>query len=312
MRWQLMALALALPEASPPKDSPAPDLAAKLAEVVAREQGVVGVAVVNLADDRQAGVNDRQLFPMQSVYKLPIAIATLAAVEDGRLRLDQPVLVRRQDISDGPDPRVWQQLPQRPTVERLLQLMVQGSDNTACDRLMALVGGGAKITGFLDRKGIPGIKVNRPERQIAADFCRFAGGGDCQRLTPGQKVRAIRTQVERGLDVASPRALVDLLVALHRGRLLTPASTRLLLGMMEATTIAPGRLRGLLPAGTVVAHRTGTGSLVVNDIGLVTLPGDRGTLAIAVLIKESDRPTAERERTIAELARAAHDHFAGP
>jgi beta-lactamase class A len=112
--------------------------------------------------------------------------------------------------------------------------------------------------------------------------------------------------------VASPRALADLLVSLHRGRLLNPASTRQLLAMMEATNIGPGRLRGLLPAGTVVAHRTGTGSLVVNDIGLVTLPGKHGPLAIAVLIKESDRSTADRERTIAELAKVAHDHFATP
>jgi beta-lactamase class A len=315
LRPAALPLALALMStlaALPARAHEGPALGRKLEGIVARERGVVGVAVVNLADGSAAGVNEGQPFPMQSVYKLPIAIAVLAAVDAGKLRLDQPVVVRPQDISLGPDPRIWEQLPQTVTVQRLLQLMVQDSDNTACDRLMAMAGGGAAITALLRGKGIKGVTVSRPERQIAADACRFGGAKDCQRLTPPEKLRALRQQVERGLDVATPRALVDLLVALQRGRLLSPASTRQLLAMMEATTVGKARLRGLLPTGTVVAHRTGTGSLVVNDIGLITLPGDRGTLAIAVLIKESDRPTADRERTIAELARATHDHFAGP
>ena len=69
------------------------------------------------------------------------------------------------------------------------------------------------------------------------------------------------------------------------------------------------------PPGTPVADRTGTGgdlgarNVCTNDVGIVTLPGDRGHLAVAVLIRGSDRPLAERERAIARIAREAYDHW---
>jgi hypothetical protein len=44
-----------------------------------------------------------------------------------------------------------------------------------------------------------------------------------------------------------------------------------------------------------------------NDVGIITLPGGKGHLAMSVLISESKWSAGEQEKTIAELARAAHD-----
>jgi beta-lactamase class A len=74
--------------------------------------------------------------------------------------------------------------------------------------------------------------------------------------------------------------------------------------MMEKTTTGPARIKGLLPAGTVVAHKTGTtgsaGNLngSTNDVGVIA-----GRIALAVYVKGSTRPLAVRERAIAEIAR---------
>lgn len=89
--------------------------------------------------------------------------------------------------------------------------------------------------------------------------------------------------------------------------MLQPPQTALLLGMMERATTGERRLRGSLPAGTRVADKTGTGENATNDVGLITLPGGRGHLAMAVLITGSKLPAEEEERLIAELARAAYD-----
>ena len=70
-----------------------------------------------------------------------------------------------------------------------------------------------------------------------------------------------------------------------------------------------GRLQGILPDGTVVAHKTGSIGGTTNDVGIITLPGDGGHVIVAAFIKESDLETPERERAIAEVARAAHDYF---
>ena len=85
---------------------------------------------------------------------------------------------------------------------------------------------------------------------------------------------------------------------------------------MTTTTTGPARIKGLLPASAVVAHKTGTSgtdhgfTYATNDIGLITLPDGR-RIAIAVFVSDSTADRTVRERVIAEAARAAWDAWAG-
>jgi beta-lactamase class A len=83
---------------------------------------------------------------------------------------------------------------------------------------------------------------------------------------------------------------------------------------MTETSTGLKRLKGRLPDGTVVAHKTGTSATVngvtaaTNDVGLVTLPNGRH-LAIAVFVSDSTADTAIREEAIAKVARAVWDEW---
>ena len=100
-----------------------------------------------------------------------------------------------------------------------------------------------------------------------------------------------------------------LLQRLALGKALSPQNTGLLLDIMRRCDTGEGRLKGILPAGTIVMHKTGSMGGTTNDVGIIRLPGDAGHVAIAVFVKASDEPVAQRERKIAEIARAAHDYF---
>ena len=84
---------------------------------------------------------------------------------------------------------------------------------------------------------------------------------------------------------------------------------------MSESSTGPQRLKGLLPAGTVVAHKTGSSwtengiTAATNDIGIVTLPNGRH-LAIAVFVSDSPADQATREGVIAKIARAVWERFA--
>jgi len=80
-----------------------------------------------------------------------------------------------------------------------------------------------------------------------------------------------------------------------------------LLAVMARTTTGDRRLRAGVPAGTPVADKTGSGPSTTNDVGIVTLPDDKGHLAIAVLLDGSKLPAKQQEDLIAEVARAAYD-----
>src|SRR4029077_21241217 len=76
---------------------------------------------------------------------------------------------------------------------------------------------------------------------------------------------------------------------------------------------APPRLKGLLPPDTVVAHKTGTTDVVINDVGIITLPTDSaigGHLALAVFVINGWRRST-MQQTIAQIAGASYEFFAG-
>ena len=116
-------------------------------------------------------------------------------------------------------------------------------------------------------------------------------------------------------DTATPNGTIQLLERAFRGELLSRELTARLVEILKATTTGSARIKGLLPAGTVVAHKTGTASTVAglngstNDVGVIMLPKGAGQLAIAVYVKGSTRGQETRDRVIARIAKAAFDSW---
>ena len=78
---------------------------------------------------------------------------------------------------------------------------------------------------------------------------------------------------------------------------------------MERVSTGQGRLKGMLPAGTTVAHKTGTIGGTTNDVGIVYLPENRGHVVTVVFVADSEVDIPTRERTIAQIARSVYDYF---
>ena len=160
----------------------------------------------------------------------------------------------------------------------------------ASDLLLRLAGGPARVTAYVRGLGIRDMDIATSERQMSADPSR-------------------RTQYG---NFSTPRAAVALLTALYRGPGLSNDARTLLLRHMTDSVPGAKRLKGLLPPGTIVAHKTGTDATVngmtraTNDIGIVTLPNGRH-MAIAVLLTQARGSDAARDSVIARASRAAYD-----
>lgn len=267
------------------------ELRDRLKQISQIAQGRVGVTATVLETGESVSLNGEQQFPMQSLYKFPIAMAVLAQVDQGKLQLDQKVRVEASDIV--PDSQVLEKNSQGKefSLSELLQYMVSKSDSTACDILLRLIGGPAVVTQYLRSLGVNDIAVANTEKELQG-----------QDLTLQYR------------NYATPDAAVNLLRALKEGKGLVKSSQALLLQWMTQTTTGPKRIKGLLPEGTVVAHKTGTSRTVdgitaaTNDVGLVTLPNGRH-LAIAVFVSDSGANNATREEVIAKVTRAVWDKW---
>ena len=269
------------------------ELQHQIEQIASAAKGRVGVAALVMETGETASLNPRDHFPMQSVYKLPIGMAVMKQVDAGKIKLDQRVSVTKSDfVGVGQHSPIRDKNPNGAelSVSALLRYAISESDGTASDVLMKLAGGPEAIQAYLTELKITDMIVLNTEKEIGQDW---------------------QTQYR---NWASPDATVSLLRALHERQTLSESSQALLLKDMTESTPGPKRLKGLLPTGTVVAHKTGTSgtqngiTAATNDIGIITLPNGKH-FAIAVFVAESPADEATREGVIAKIAKAVWDKW---
>jgi beta-lactamase class A len=263
--------------------SSAPGIEQQLSRIAERSGGTVGVCAVHVESGQTIALSGDRRFPLYSVLKLPLAVAVLKDIEARTLRLDQKVSVRPEDIAAGApgNTKRWEDVPKTVSIRELLEFALVDSDNTSCDKLLELIGGPAALTRRLSAIGLPEIRVEISMKEMA--------------------------EHRNHLNAASPNAVAQLLATLQKGRILQPAERAVLFDMMRRARTGPNRLRAGVPAGTEVLDKTGTGSNTVNDVGLITLPGSQGHIAIAVMVTDSKLPSRDQERTIAEIAATVYN-----
>jgi beta-lactamase class A len=229
--------------------------------------------------------------PMQSVFKLPLAIAMLRQIEQGRFKLDDPIRFRPEDrilptvyspLQDKyPDAGV--DIP----IRELLRLAVALSDNVAADMLLRIIAGPPAVTSYIASLGVTGFHLEDGEHELHRD---------------------VAAQYRNWFE---PAGAVQLLRRIADHSPLTGEHTALLLSWMEAS-VQSGRLKAGVPPGTRVYHKAGTSDIdnglahATNDIALVGLPGGR-LLAVAVFITDSTAGDADRDQIIAHIGRAIWD-----
>jgi beta-lactamase class A len=317
----IMLAALALAMSAPASAAGTAPLEAEIARIAQPAEGVVGVAAWRLdGSGPRILLNADQGFPMASTFKVAVAGTILSQVDEGRLKLDQlvPVDPNMMVESEGLA-ETFRHPGVSVSVKNLLELMLTVSDNTATDTLVKLAGGPAVVTEWVRGQGIQGLRVDRDTAGLIRDFYGLPPGPSFpESLAAGLKANPkLEDKGDKPdpkfdrdpRDTATPTAMANLLERIYTGKALSPASTKLLGQIMERNTTGKARIRGHLPDGTIVQEKTGTIGGSLNDVGLITLPGNDGKLVAAIFIKQSKKPFDDRERVIADIARALYDYY---
>jgi beta-lactamase class A len=321
---ELTALEVSAP--APRKPQPPKGLQAKLEGLVEGYGEEVGVAVTDVHSGWTAGVDAERPYPQQSVSKLWVAMAVLKAVDEGRLQIDGQVTLTADDRSVFYQPVGHRIRGSGYTTDiaSLLRHAIVESDNAANDKLMREAGGPDSVGFALAEMGLDGVVVGAYERDLQALTAglewRPEYGIDWnfqharERLPMAVREAAMAAYLENPLDGASPAAITATLAALKRGELLSEASTNRLLGLMGEVVTGPRRLKGGLPPGWTIAHKTGTGqdfrgySVGINDVGLLTAPDGR-TYAVAVMMRRTRKSVPARLVFMQSVTRAVAEEW---
>lgn len=284
--------------------------------------GDVGIAVTEADTLATMSSTGKKRFPQQSVSKLWVSLTALDLADNGGLELREPVTLRAEDLT------VFHQ-PIRNIVRArgsfatdyadLIDRAITQSDNTANDRLLRRVGGPSAVEGFLRRNQLGGVQFGTDERtkQSAIAGLKWKQAYSIDNafyeardlVDEEDRGRAFEAYLADPIDGASPEGITKALARLARGDLLSENSTDLIISTMQRTRSGPRRLKGGVPAGWTIAHKTGTGQFFdgvqsgYNDIGILTAP-DGTNYALAVMIGSTRASYAARMAMMQEVTRS--------
>ncbi len=258
-------LAIVSPAAALGAGGPLADLQSQLSAYSMRAPGHVGIAVEDVVTGLTTGINTGAEMPAASTIKIPVMVEVFKQLVAGKFDLNTKLTLRRSDKDWGSgdlcDAPVGRSYP----VSRLLSLMIDVSDNTATNMLIRLVGR-QSINETMADYGLTHTKLH--------DFIRSEGNG-------------IRYALR-----SSPADMAHLLGAMAKEQLIDEWSSREMIAILRGQQ-HNSLLPAPLPAGTTVAHKTGTLHDTLNDVGIVN-PQSPDPYVIAVMT--TDLPTLESGR----------------
>lgn len=294
MNRSLLSIALLLLSAIPVVFAQTDSLKIKIEQTLNDKNAEVGFAVCGPDSKDIISINGDKRFPMQSVFKFHVALAVLHEVDKGKISLNNKIEIRRESLL----PDTWSPIRDKYpdgdialTVAELIEYTVAQSDNNGCDILLELIGGPLSAEQYIHETGVTdvAIKVNEHEQQKDWNI--------------------------QFLNWTTPKAAIALLSDFYKGKILSPESNSFLIEVMESTSTGTRQLKGLLPQGTIIAHKTGSSgtneqgvTAALNDIGIITLP-DSSAYAIAVFITNSKENKETNEAIIADISKLVWDYF---
>ena len=287
-------------------------LATEIQRLAEETGGIIGVAATELATGRHIGYREDQLFPTASVIKLPLLVTLYEDAIAKRIDLSERVTYHGDTKVAGSGVLQYLDDGLNPTLRDLSVLMMSVSDNTATDLLFDRVGK-ARIEATMERLGLPSIRVPFDIREmlmelVDMDHAKPGGYEELRRLLRISAGSGGRSMIPDQADRATPVDLCRLLELIESRSILDADACTAIIELMKRIQAAT-RIPGLLPKGTVVAHKTGSYRRLRNDVGIVYAPN--GPYVIALFARELAKDNIDDDGALARISLAVYEEFAG-
>lgn len=288
-----------------------------VSEVAEGFDGILGVSIRHLGTGEATSVKGRTLFPLASVFKVPVIVEYFRQVDAGKLDPSEAHFLT--DADKVPGSGILKELtPGIPVTYRdLLHLMMIISDNTATDLVASKVGFD-NVNAAMRELGLKKTTVTRYCREILFDLVGINDMG-IKEMTldvfqkaaePGEYTGSWSLGVEDN-DISIPDEMTKLLGLIVDGKAASRESCDKILEIMGKCQTGSYRIPKYLPGREVILQRK-TGSLpgIRNDVGVVTIKATGEKYAITCFTKEVAEVYAAEE-AIAHASLKTYEYFTG-
>lgn len=262
-------------------------------QIISTNNLTAGISIKGIESKDTLSINGNLNAPMMSVFKFHIALAVLDLVDQKKLKLDQKIFIKKEELLPDTWSPILKDFPEGNmdlTLDQLLRYTVSHSDNNGCDILLRMIGGTETVQKFINSKGIKDftIKVNEEEMSTWGNLY---------------------------MNTTTPLATTELLEKFFKGEVLKKKTTKYMYQIMVETSRGLTWMKAGLPEGTTLAHRTGISNtneaglrVAMNDIGIVKLPNGKHFI-LSIYLKEITEDREATEKILADIAKVTYSYF---
>ena len=263
-------------------------------QIIKGKNATVGVSVLDFENNKSISINGNKHLPMLSVFKFHIALAVLDQVDQGKLSLDQNILIKKSELLLNTWSPIREKYPEgniEMPLSELIKYTVAQSDNNGCDILLRLIGGTETVQKFINSKGIKNFQIKADEEKMhqGYEFMYW--------------------------NWTTTNASNTLLKKFYDGKAVSKNSTDFLMKTMLETNTGANKIVAQLPKGTWVAHKTGSSgkdkkglTVAENDMGIITLSYGKH-YALSVFVSDSMESEATNTKMVADISKIVFDYF---
>jgi len=207
--------------------------------------GSVAIYIKDLKRGWEWSYHADDIFPAASLIKLPVMIAVFNKIGNGEVSLSSPVILRRSVRMGGSGSIKWMKDGSRLTVLKLLEKLIDESDNTAQRMLIDEVG-----MGYLQRQfpklGLVFTEIYPEGLSLSSSAVKYE-------------------------NYTTAREMSMLLEKIYKGEAVDPQSSQLMLDILKRRRPS-SRLAKTLPPGWQIAHKTGLLRKACHDSSIIFSP----------------------------------------
>lgn len=265
-----------------------------LQEIIQGKNATIAVSVSGIEDAFELNINAHKKLPLLSVFKFHIGLAVLDQVDQGKLKLDQKILITKEELLQNTWSPIREKYPNgniELCLSEILYYTVAQSDNNGCDILLKIIGGTEVVQQFINGKGIQKFQIKANEQKMHEGFDLMY------------------------LNWTTTRSSNELLKKFYQEKIVSKKTTDFLMKIILETNTGANKIVAQLPKGTPVAHKTGASgknekglTIAENDIGLITLPNGKH-YAISIFVSDSMESDATNVKIIADISKKVWDYF---
>ena len=235
------------------------------------------IYVWDYSSKNYVNINADEIYPAASIIKIPVLIEMFREIDKGKFSLYDEMILEDYYRASGSGKLQYSQSGRAHTMDYLAKIMIENSDNSSTNMIIAKMGGMPEVNREMKKWGLKTTHINNWLPDLEGT-----------NITTAKEIAQLLYNIDKTdiVSVEAKKHMADYLSHVKNNRL----------------------LKAGLPSNAIILHKTGDIGYMLGDSGIVKTPS--GKKYIVSIMAKRPYNNQQGKKFIVEASKAIYNHLA--